>query len=176
MSLSIILLWLVAPLGGDALELNASYLLLTHKKPARLEELLNEASAAGFHVIAAGLTTDDDMHLLLEKGPAPGPTYRLLAEPDRVLFKGMVSKAGDEGYRLVPASLMTRGRLVGNKMFMAVMERRGDTPSHEYKVLISAMDENLRSVLGKLAADNWKTIGMLAVKEDLQMIVMEKAR
>jgi hypothetical protein len=176
MSLSIFLLWLIAPLSGDALELDAPYMLLTHKKPARLEELLNEAAAAGFHVVTTGLTTDEDMNLLLEKGTAPGPTYRVVAEADRVLFKGLVSKASEEGFRLVPTSLMTRGRIVGNKMFMAVMERRSETPSHEYKVLISAMDQNLRSVLGKLTADRWETIGMVAIKEDLHMIVMEKAR
>ncbi len=176
MSLSMLLLWLAAPMSGDTLDLNAPYLLLTHKKPARLEELLGEAAQAGYRVMSAGMNKDDEMHLLLEKGQAPGPNYRIITEADRSTFKGRLAKAGDEGYHLVPTSLMTRGRLIGNKMFQAVMERNGETPTHEYKVLISEMDVNLQSVLGKLTADGWKAVGMLTDKDDIQLIVMEKAR
>lgn len=172
--MTLILCLLIIP-PGEELNLKAPFLMISHKKTSRLEEMLNEAAAAGFKVVQAGTNNNDELNLLLQKTADSSRSYRILAETDRSSLKSALIRLGEQGYHLIPSSIVSRGRLMGNKMFLAVMELDTKVPAADYKVLISSMDVNLQSVLEKLTEDQYKIVGMLADKDEIYLIFLEKA-
>ena len=160
--------------GDKALDLHAPFVLVSQKKSTALDDDLRAAAEAGYRVTAVTQTGDGRTNLLMEKQSGAKYAYQMLRSPDLSRLKTRIEEAGREGYRLVPGSMMVRGKMMSDGVFMLLMERAPDAEPHDYRVLISEWNSSLRSVLDKLADEGFHTVGLHTGKDDLQLILMEK--
>lgn len=166
---------LLPAFAGKKLDLNAPFILLSHKKSVAMDEQITAAAKSGFHIVAMTQTADGKTNVLMEKQKGDKAEYKFVRGPKLAGLKGRIEQAGREGFKFIPGSMMVRGKIMSNRIFMLAMEKDlADKTSYDYRVLISKMDSKMMSVLEKLAAEGFSTVGIHTDKDNVQLILMEK--
>lgn len=171
---AVVCCWGLLGLASE-LHLEHNFLLLSHKKKSKLIQDLDVAARAGYRVKCGTLNQDGNFNLFLVKDEnGMRCEYRMISNKRFKKIKSDLHRLAAEGYRMIPTTLMTRSKPLKDPSFQLIMERVSGGARFEYMLLISKMNENLISVLGKAHALGFQVVAMFINKEKVQAIFLEK--
>ncbi len=164
--------------GDLEVEPNQRYLLLATSKTGTMKKELDEAASLGFRVVAGSRTSGAEMALFMERVATPPDTYRyeLLATTRTGTMQKELDEASAKGFRLLPATLMQKDRLMGPPEIVAVLERAPDAEdgSYAYKLLATSRTSTLQKEVGESVHEGWQIVGM--VSRDEHIVIMGKSK
>jgi len=157
------------------IEPDQRYLLLATTKTSTMQKELDEAAAQGFRVVAGSPTSGAEMVLLLERVAQPPDTYKykLLATTRTGTMQKELNDAAEEGYRLLPQTMIAKQQLLGAQEVVVVLERPPKaTKRYEYKLLATSRTSTLQKEVADAQAGGFVLVGMVSRGE--HMVIMER--
>ena len=154
---------------------NQRYLLLATTKTSTMQKELDEAAAQGFRILVASPTSGVEMAVLLERVAQPPDTYkyRLLGTTRTSTMQKELNEAAQEGFRLLPQTMVSKDRPIGPTEIVAVLERAPKTDKrYEYKLLATTRTSTLQKEIAEAQAIGYVLAGMVSRGE--HMVIMEK--
>lgn len=151
------------------------YLLLATTKTSTMQKELNEASAQGYRVLVGAPTSGSEMALFLSMdGTVAEPyTYKLLATTRTGTMQKELNEMADQGYRLIPSTMIAKAQLFGGVEIVMIMERSpGAQFFYEYKLLATNRTSTLQKEVREAKEAGFVIVGMVSRGE--HMVVMER--
>ncbi len=161
--------------GQNAQTVPDDYKLLATTKTSTMQKELNEAAAQGYRVLVGAPTSSSEMALFLSKdGTVAEPyRYKLLATTRTGTMQKELNEAADEGYRLIPSTMIAKAQLFGGVEIVMIMERPPRVEFHyEYKLLATSRTSTLQKEVREAKDAGYIIVGM--VSRDEHMVVMER--
>ena len=168
---------MVTAASADAIDIAADqqYLLLATTKSSTMQKELSEAADQGFRVAASSTTSGAEMVSFLERVASPPDVYRyqLLATTRTGTMQKELNEVAEQGFHLIPKSIIAKQQLVGGTEIVVLMERPPQaTKGYEYKLLATSRTSTLQKEVREAQAAGFSIVGM--VSRDEHMVVMER--
>ena len=175
--LGALLLVLLPAAGAQKLKIDPEqrYLLLATTKTSTMQKELNEAAARGFVIRMGSPTSGDEMALFLERAAEPPDTYtyQLLATRRTGMMQKELSQAAQEGFRLLPKTMIAKKQMFGGVEVVVVLERPPNGEKrYQYKLLATTRTSTLQKEVTQAQAEGFVLVGMVSRGE--HMVIMEK--
>lgn len=151
------------------------YLLLATTKTSTMQKELDDAAAKGFRVVVGSPTSGSEMAVLLERVAQPPDTYkyRLLATTRTGTMQKELNEAAQEGFRLLPRTMIAKTQLIGGVEIVVLLERAPNPDKrYQYKLLATTRTSTLQKEVAEAQADGFVLAGMVSRGE--HMVIMEK--
>ena len=175
--LSALLLVLLTAAGAQKPQIDTEqqYLLLATKKTSTMQKELNEAAAQGFVIQMGSPTSGNEMALFLERTAEPPDTYtyQLLATSRTGTMQKELAEAAEEGFRLLPRTMISKKQIIGGVEVVVVLERPPNLEKrYQYKLLATKRTSTLQKEVAQAQAEGYVLVGMVSRGE--HMVIMEK--
>jgi hypothetical protein len=164
-----------ASAGAIDIAADQQYLLLATSKTSTMEKELSEAANQGFRVVACSTTSGTEMVSFLERVATPPDIYRykLLATSRTGTMQKELNEAAEQGFRLVPKSIIAKQQLMGGTEIVALLEcPPQETKRYEYKLLATVRTSTLQKEAREAKAAGFNIVGM--VSRDEHMVILER--
>jgi hypothetical protein len=150
------------------------YLLLSTSRTSTMQKELDAAAAEGFRVLTGSGLSGDELALLLERmsDTTQPMTYRLLATSRTGTMERELNDAANEGFRMLPRTLMRKGTGSGGEIIV-VMERAPGAPRVSYKLLATSRTGTLQKELSESVIEGYEVLSMVSRGENI--IILEKS-
>lgn len=151
------------------------YKLLATTKTSTMQKELDEVSAQGYRILVGSPTSDSEMVIFLsrESNVEKPYKYKLLATTRTSTMQKEMSEAADNGYRLLPRTMIAKDQLFGGTEIVVVMEKPSEiTQIYEYKLLATNRTSTLQKEVNEATEAGFVIIGMVSRGE--HMIIMER--
>lgn len=182
---SFILLFLLADLAlpqGTAktekviIEDDQNYVLLVAKRIQTMEKELEEVAAKGFRVMYATPSYPYEIAILLGRGQG-GETapvrYKLLSSSDTKTIEQELSKAAQQGYRLLPRAIISKVGFRSVSLVMLMEHDPRSNKSYEYKLIAANKETQLHKRIDEEKSRGFVPVTMVTMGKEL--IILEKA-
>ena len=179
--LSVLLLVLLSAAGAQKFKVKLDpeqrYLLLATTKTSTMQKELTEVAAQGFVIRMGSPTSSSEMALFLERAAEPPDTYtyQLLATRRTGTMQKELSQAAEEGFRLLPRTMISKQQMFGGVEVVVVLERPPNVERYyQYKLLATSRTGTLQKEVTQAQAEGFVLIGMVSRGE--HMVIMERER
>jgi hypothetical protein len=169
------LLSIISCLSLAAQESGDIYKLLATTKTSTMQKELDEASAQGYRIMMGSPTSGTEMALFLQKIAKPPDTYKykLLATTRTGTMEKEMNDLADEGYRLMPSTMIAKKQLIGPVEIVVLLERLPKPDrQYQYKLLATNLTGTLQKEAAESQAAGFVIVGMVSRGE--HMVIMEK--
>jgi len=170
----IVLVFALATLGAQPLDLTQRYLLLATARTTTMQHELNEAAAAGYRVLGGAHQTGDEgdgqLMVLLEKVTHPPEIYRyqLLETQLTSTMQRELDQFASQAFRLLPGSMIGgRGELV-----LLLEKAPGASDTFDYRLLATNRTGTLQKELSDAAGKGYQVVGMISRNENI--VILER--
>jgi hypothetical protein len=163
----------ITAFGQEAAE--QQYKLLATTKTSTMQKELNQSAAQGFRVLVGAPTSSSEMALFLSRdGTVQRPyTYKLLATRRTSTMQKELNKMADDGYRLIPSTMIAKAQLFGGVELVMILERPPKVSiQYEYKLLATSRTSTLQKEVDQAKDAGYIIVGMVSRGE--HMVVMER--
>ena len=140
-----------------------------------MQKELNEAAAQGYVIRMGSPTSGNEMALFLERAAeAPDTyTYQLLATSRTGTMQKELAQAAEEGFRLLPRTMISKKQMIGGVEVVVVLERPPNLEKrYQYKLLATKRTGTLHKEVAQAQAEGYILVGMVSRGE--HMVIMEK--
>lgn len=150
-----------------------SFVLVKEKKAEKLEAAVNEITAKGY-VVQGAIASKDGLGVLLHKESGKRE-YKIIDVQKLADLKSRLAANGSGEFRLLPNTIVTRGKSFGARQYTVLLENNGDGKKYEYLVLISQMDNGMVRTLEKAEKAGYRVLSVLPDKDQQVAIIVEKS-
>ncbi len=153
------------------------YKLLATIKTSTMQKEMDEVSAQGYRILVGSPTSSAEMavFLSLEATPEAPYKYKLLATTRTGTMQKELNELADDGYRLIPSTMIAKTQLFGGAEIVMIMERLPKpVKQYEYKLLATSRTSTLQKEVTEAQTSGFVIIGMVSRGE--HMVVMERAK
>ena len=115
------------------------------------------------------------MALFLERTAEPPDTYtyQLLATSRTGTMQKELAQAAEEGFRLLPRTMISKKQIIGGVEVVVVLERPPNLEKrYQYKLLATNRTSTLQKEVAQAQAEGYVLVGMVSRGE--HMVIMEK--
>jgi len=174
---SVLLVVLVASVSAFAqdAEDDVEYKLLATTRTKTMQKELKQAAAQGYRIKVGAPTSGSEMAVFLAReGSVADPyEYKLLATRRTSTMQKELNKMSDEGFRLIPSTMIAKKQLIGGDEIVVIMERPPNaTVKYEYKLLATTRTSTLQKEVTEAKEAGYVLVGM--VSRDEHMVIMER--
>ena len=100
--------------------------------------------------------------------------YKLLATTKTSTMQKELNEVADQGYRLIPSTMIAKAQLLGGVEIVMIMERTPVvTRKYEYKLLATSRTSTLQKEVTEAKEAGFVIVGMVSRGE--HMVVMERS-
>lgn len=174
-AIAIITLAAVSFCIGQEKNENLQYKLLATTRTSTMQKEINETAAQGYRIIVGAPTSGSEMALFLSRdGTVADPfQYKLLATTRTGTMQKEMNQAADEGYRLIPSTMIAKAQFLGGVEIVMILERPPiSRKMYEYKLLATSRTSTLQKEVTEAKDAGYVIVGM--VSRDEHMVVMER--
>ena len=161
--------------GQNDSNIEQKYKLLATTKTSTMQKEMDEASAQGYRILVGSPTSGSEMALFLSyQGSEKEPyKYKLLATSRTGTMQKEINEVADNGYRLIPSTMIAKPQVFGGIEIVMIMERPPvPKKQYEYKLLATSRTSTLQKEVTEATAAGFVIIGMVSRGE--HMVVMER--
>ncbi len=158
---------------GANLDLTQRYLLLATTKTSTMQKELNEASAAGYRIMAGSPTSGEEMVFILEKVATLPNNYEyiLLATTRTSTMQKELAEAASQGFRLVPSTMISKSGVFGdNEIVMALEKVPGASQKFDYLLLATSRTSTLQKEMSQAIEEGYEVVGMVSRCEHIAVL------
>ena len=151
------------------------YLLLAASATATMLSEMNYAADKGFRVVAASMTVNVEMAVVMERAAKPPETYRyrLVATTDTITMQKELSEAARDGYRVAPNGVVMKHQvMVGPEVVIILEKAPGLAKQYEYQFLATTLTSTMQKEISQSAAQGYRLVALMSRGE--LMAVMER--
>jgi hypothetical protein len=152
------------------------YKLLATTKTSTMLKEIQDSAKQGYRIVVGSPTSGAEMAILMEKvAEVANPyQYKLLATTRTGTMQKELNEAADQGYRLLPRTMIAKAQLIGGVEIVVILERL-PTPDmkYNYKLLATSLTSTLQKEMLEAQAAGYVIAGM--VSRDEHMVIMERA-
>jgi hypothetical protein len=151
------------------------YKLLATTKTSTMQKEMDEVSSQGYRILVGSPTSGSEMVLFLQyEGAEKEPyKYKLLATTRTGTMQKELNEVADQGYRLMPSTMLAKAQLLGGVEIVMVLERPpAPNKRYEYKLLATSRTGTLQKEVTEATEGGFKVVGMVSRGE--HMVVMER--
>lgn len=175
-----ILILASALLAGPALAQPApagplKYKLLATIRTGTMQKEIDEVSAQGYRILVGSPTSSAEMavFLSLDGTPEHPYKYKLLATTRTGTMNKEINEMADQGFRLIPSTMIAKPQLLGGVEIVMIMERPPVvTKRYEYKLLATNLTSTLQKEVTEAQDAGYRLVGMVSRGE--HMVIMER--
>jgi hypothetical protein len=149
--------------------------LLATTKTSTMQKELNQASTQGFRVIVGSPTSGSEMVVFLSRdGTAKEPfRYKLIATRRTGTMQKELNELADDGYRLIPSTMIAKEQLFGGIEIVMIMELPPKVKrKYQYRLLATNRTSTLQREVTEAKEAGYVVVGMVSRGE--HMVVMER--
>lgn len=151
------------------------YKLLATKRTSTMQKEIDETAAEGYRILVGAPTSGSEMGLFLSReGTITDPfKYRLLATSRTSTMQKELNEAADNGYRLIPSTMIAKKQMIGGVEIVMILERPpSPKKQYEYRLLATNRTSTLQKEVTEAKEAGYLIVGM--VSRDEHMVVMER--
>ena len=151
------------------------YLLLATTKTSTMQKELTEVAEKGFVIQMGSPTSASEMALFLERTAEPPDTYtyKLLATTRTGTMQKELAQAAEEGFRLLPRTMISKKQIMGGAEVVVVLERPPKVEKlYQYRLLATSRTGTLQKEVAEAQAEGYVLVGMVSRGE--HMVIMER--
>ena len=151
------------------------YKLLATTRTSTMQKEIDETAAQGYRIVVGAPTSGSEMALFLSRdGTVDDPfKYRLLATTRTGTMQKELNEAADNGYRLIPSTMIAKKQLLYGVEVVMILERPpSPKKKYEYKLLATNRTSTLQKEVTEAKEAGYIVVGM--VSRDEHMVVMER--
>lgn len=151
------------------------YKLLATRRTGTMQKEVDEVSAQGYRILVGSPTSGTEMAVFLSREGTPEKPfkYKLLATTRTGTMNKELNEMADQGYRLIPSTMIAKAQMLGGVEIVMIMERPPVlTKQYEYKLLATTLTSTLQKEVTEAQNAGFKIVGM--VSRDEHMVVMER--
>jgi hypothetical protein len=151
------------------------YKLLATTRTSTMQKEIDETAAQGYRIVVGAPTSGSEMALFLSReGTVEDPfKYRLLATTRTGTMQKELNEAADNGYRLIPSTMIAKKQLLYGVEIVMILERPpSPKKKYEYKLLATNRTSTLQKEVTEARDAGYLVVGM--VSRDEHMVVMER--
>jgi hypothetical protein len=174
--LAILLLTFACGLCAAQDEGSLKYKLLATTKTSTMQKEMDEVSAQGYRIMVGSPTSGSEMAVFLQYEAAEKEPYKykLLATTRTGTMQKELNEVADQGYRLMPSTMIAKAQLLGGVEIVMIMERPPVvTKKYEYKLLATSRTSTLQKEVTEAKDAGFVIVGMVSRGE--HMVVMERS-
>ena len=136
-----------------------------------MQRELDEAAAAGYRILTGSPTSGTEMAVILEKVVTPPNTYQyiLLATSRTGTMQRELDEAASEGFRLLPATMMSSG----SEIVMIMEKSPNSSRGYQYMLLATRMTSTLQAEMAQAVENGYEVVGMVSRGE--QILILERS-
>jgi hypothetical protein len=156
-------------------ELGERYVLLATTRTNTMEKEISAAAEQGFRVILGSPTSGSEMVILMEKLATPEDPfqYQLLATSRTSTMEKELNQAGDEGFRIIPQTMIAKKQIFGGDEIVVVLERSPkSTLQYQYKFLATQRTSTMEKEILDAEEAGFVLVGICSRGE--HMVIMER--
>ncbi len=152
-------------------DLSERFLLLATTRTGTMQRELDEAAAAGYRILTGSPTSGTEMAVILEKVVTPPNTYQyiLLATSRTGTMQRELDEAASEGFRLLPATMMSSG----SEIVMIMEKSPNSSRGYQYMLLATRMTSTLQAEMAQAVENGYEVVGMVSRGE--QILILERS-
>lgn len=152
-------------------DLSERFLLLATTRTGTMQRELDEAAAAGYRILTGSPTSGDEIAVILEKVVTPPNTYQylLLATTLTGTMQRELDEAASEGFRLLPATMMSSG----SEIVMIMEKSPNSSRRYQYMLLATVFTSTLQAEMSEAVAYGYEVVGM--VSRDEHIVILERS-
>ncbi len=152
-------------------DLSERFLLLATTRTGTMQRELDEAAAAGYRILTGSPTSGDEIAVILEKVVTPPNTYQyiLLATSRTGTMQRELDEAASEGFRLLPATMMSSG----SEIVMIMEKSPNSSRGYQYMLLATRMTSTLQAEMAQAVENGYEVVGM--VSRDEHILILERS-
>ena len=152
-------------------DLSERFLLLATTRTGTMQRELDEAAAAGYRILTGSPTSGDEIAVILEKVVTPPNTYQyiLLATSRTGTMQRELDEAASEGFRLLPATMMSSG----SEIVMIMEKSPNSSRGYQYMLLATRMTSTLQAEMAQAVENGYEVVGMVSRGE--QILILERS-
>ncbi len=156
--------------GPPGQDLAGRFLLLATSRTGTMPRELDEAAAAGYRILTGSPTSGTEMAVILEKVVTPPNTYQyiLLATSRTGTMQRELDEAASEGFRLLPATMMSSG----SEIVMIMEKSPNSSRGYQYMLLATRMTSTLQAEMAQAVENGYEVVGMVSRGE--QILILER--
>jgi len=157
--------------GPPGQDLAGRFLLLATSRTGTMPRELDEAAAAGYRILTGSPTSGTEMAVILEKVVTPPNTYQyiLLATSRTGTMQRELDEAASEGFRLLPATMMSSG----SEIVMIMEKSPNSSRGYQYMLLATRMTSTLQAEMAQAVENGYEVVGMVSRGE--QILILERS-
>ncbi len=157
--------------GPPGQDLAGRFLLLATSRTGTMQRELDEAAAAGYRILTGSPTSGTEMAVILEKVVTPPNTYQyiLLATSRTGTMQRELDEAASEGFRLLPATMMSSG----SEIVMIMEKSPNSSRGYQYMLLATRMTSTLQAEMAQAVENGYEVVGMVSRGE--QILILERS-
>jgi hypothetical protein len=151
------------------------YKLLATRRTGTMQKEIDEISAQGYRILVGSPTSSTEMAVFLSREGTPESQYKykLLATTRTGTMNKELNEIADEGYRLIPSTMIAKaGMLMGPEIVMIMERPPVVTMKYEYKLLATTLTSTLQKEVTEAQEAGYRIVGMVSRGE--HMVVMER--
>jgi hypothetical protein len=140
-----------------------------------MQKELDEAAAQGYRILVGSPTSGSEMALFMAREPTSDHpySYKLLATTRTGTMQKELNELSDQGYRLLPRTMIAKAGLIGGVEIVVILERPAKVERrYEYKLLATSRTSTLQKEVTETQAAGFVIVGMVSRGE--HMIIMER--
>jgi hypothetical protein len=162
-------------LAQSAKDSTPQYKLLATTRTGTMQKEIDEVSAQGYRILVGSPTSGSEMAVFLSREGTPEQQYKykLLATTRTGTMNKELNEMADQGFRLIPSTMIAKAQLLGTVEIVMIMERPPVvTKQYEYKLLATTLTSTLQKEVTEAQDAGFRIVGMVSRGE--HMVVMER--
>lgn len=151
------------------------YKLLATRRTGTMQKEIDEVASQGYRILVGSPTSGTEMAVFLSREAQPESPYKykLLATTRTGTMNKELNEIADQGYRLIPSTMIAKSQVLGGVEIVMVMERPPVlTKQYEYKLLATTLTSTLQKEVTEAQNAGFRIVGMVSRGE--HMVVMER--
>ena len=151
------------------------YKLLATRRTGTMQKEIDEISSQGYRILVGSPTSSTEMAVFLSREGSPDNQfkYKLLATTRTGTMNKELNEVADEGYRLIPSTMIAKaGMLMGPEIVMIMERPPVVTKRYDYKLLATTLTSTLQKEVTEAQQAGYRIVGMVSRGE--HMVVMER--
>ncbi len=153
------------------------YKLLATTRTSTMQKEVNEAADQGYRIVVGAPTSGSEMAMFLSRDATPTDPYKykLLATTRTGTMQKELNELADQGYRLIPSTIIAKKQLLGGVEIVLLMERPPKAVREfEYKLLATNRTSTMQKEVTEAKEAGFLVVGMIS--RDEHIVVMERER
>lgn len=118
------------------------YKLLATRRTGTMQKEIDEVASQGYRILVGSPTSGTEMAVFLSREGTPESPYKykLLATTRTGTMNKELNEMADQGYRLIPSTMIAKTQMLGGVEIVMIMERPPvPTKQYEYKLLATTL-------------------------------------